>query len=459
METLMNRSQDLSRRTLLFIIAHLIVILAAASSADAQMTYHLHTEASTTAGLKQLKTAGPDVASVALQTANLKSTSNGEKLIKEFDTQAGVPGVAGVNGMTFTIIPPPTLTSATPPSAHVNDSVTIAGNNFLASQGSSTITFNGTTATPTSWTNTSIAAPVPVGATTCNITVTVSNQASNGLSFTVLPPSGISGTVTRVTGGTPIVGATVQAILAGVVAGSVATNASGGYAMPTLNPGTYDLRVIASGFSNELRQGIVVTASAGATVNVAMYVPGAVSGKVTQADGVTPIAGAAVTVYLGPVQKGSASTKGTGNYTISSLHPGSLTARAANAGNHTSEQGVVVSENATTTKNFSLALQPAGPVLYADDALGRLVQVTDPSGDTAIYRYDAVGNITAIERPSAGGVAISGFTPTSGPVGTVVTISGVGFSATPGLNTNTLNQVRYVHRRPIQKTWCARFSK
>src|ERR1700730_9944819 len=104
METLMNRSQDLSRRTLLFIIAHLLVILAAASSAGAQTTYHLHTEASTTSGLKQLKTAGPDVASVAIQTANLKNAANGEKLIKEFDTQAGVPGVAGVtpSGSTLT---------------------------------------------------------------------------------------------------------------------------------------------------------------------------------------------------------------------------------------------------------------------------------------------------------------------------------------------------------------------
>lgn len=68
-------------------------------------TFHLHNEASSTASFSQLKTSGPDIASVALQTANLKSTSNGEKLIKEFDTQAGVPGVAGVipSGSTLAI--------------------------------------------------------------------------------------------------------------------------------------------------------------------------------------------------------------------------------------------------------------------------------------------------------------------------------------------------------------------
>jgi uncharacterized protein (TIGR03437 family) len=69
------------------------------------------------------------------------------------------------------------------------------------------------------------------------------------------------------------------------------------------------------------------------------------------------------------------------------------------------------------------------------------VQVTDPSGDTAIYRYDAVGNILAIERPGANIVAISEFTPNSGTTGTAVTIYGTGFSTTPGQNTVTFNGV------------------
>jgi hypothetical protein len=59
-------------------------MLAVPRAGLAQTTYHLHNEASNTVNRKQLKTAGPDVGSVALQTANLKSTSNGEKLIKVF---------------------------------------------------------------------------------------------------------------------------------------------------------------------------------------------------------------------------------------------------------------------------------------------------------------------------------------------------------------------------------------
>ena len=37
------------------------------------------------------------------------------------------------------------------------------------------------------------------------------------------------------------------------------------------------------------------------------------------------------------------------------------------------------------------------------DELGRLEAVIDPSQGVAVYRYDAVGNIVAIERPEARG--------------------------------------------------------
>jgi YD repeat-containing protein len=142
-------------------------------------------------------------------------------------------------------------------------------------------------------------------------------------------------------------------------------------------------------------------------------------------------------VFSGPIQKGTASTNSTGDYSIANLHPGTFTVQAVNVGNRTKEQSAAVNENTTTTANLSLDLEPAGPVLYAYDAIGRLVQVTDPSGDAAIYRYDAVGNITAIARTGTTTVSVSGFTPTSGAIGSSVTISGTGFSATPGQNTVT----------------------
>jgi YD repeat-containing protein len=78
-------------------------------------------------------------------------------------------------------------------------------------------------------------------------------------------------------------------------------------------------------------------------------------------------------------------------------------------------------------------------ITYIYDALGRLVGVVDPAGDTGVYQYDAVGNLTGIARYSSSIISIIDVSPGSGPVGTSVTIAGTGFSPTPGQNTVTFN--------------------
>ena len=40
----------------------------------------------------------------------------------------------------------------------------------------------------------------------------------------------------------------------------------------------------------------------------------------------------------------------------------------------------------------------AGEAQYAYDDLGRLTTVVDEAGNTAIYNYDAVGNLLSIQR-------------------------------------------------------------
>ncbi len=81
----------------------------------------------------------------------------------------------------------------------------------------------------------------------------------------------------------------------------------------------------------------------------------------------------------------------------------------------------------------------AADVSYVYDNLGRLIAVIDPSTDTAVYSYDAVGNLLGITRQNSATLAIFQFTPSSGPVGTTVTIYGTGFSATPASNTVKFN--------------------
>src|SRR5207253_5571722 len=63
---------------------------------------------------------------------------------------------------------------------------------FGASQGNSTVTFNGTTASVTTSGSSTIAVTVPRGATTGNVVVTVSSQATNGVNITVVPAPSIT---------------------------------------------------------------------------------------------------------------------------------------------------------------------------------------------------------------------------------------------------------------------------
>jgi YD repeat-containing protein len=69
---------------------------------------------------------------------------------------------------------------------------------------------------------------------------------------------------------------------------------------------------------------------------------------------------------------------------------------------------------------------------YFYDELGRLVGVVDGQGNVAVYTYDAVGNLLSIQRFPAGGgggtIGIFFFSPSSGLVGTSVTLQGFGFS-------------------------------
>ncbi len=81
----------------------------------------------------------------------------------------------------------------------------------------------------------------------------------------------------------------------------------------------------------------------------------------------------------------------------------------------------------------------AQTINYTYDEAGRLKSVTNTINETAEYVYDAAGNLTQIRRTAANVPAVTDFRPDSGPVGTVVTISGANFSATPASNTVRFN--------------------
>ena len=113
----------------------------------------------------------------------------------EITTSAG----SGTSTSSYTVIPPPTISSFTPSSAGVGSSVVITGTDFTAA---TAVKFNGTNATSfTVNSATQITATVPSGATTGTISVTTSGGiATSSSSFTVLPPSiQLTGTVSAFT--------------------------------------------------------------------------------------------------------------------------------------------------------------------------------------------------------------------------------------------------------------------
>ncbi len=98
-----------------------------------------------------------------------------------------VGGIAS-NGVAFTVTGQPTLASLSPSIAVAGAPVTITGVNFGATQGTSKVAFNGVPAVPSSWSASSIVVPVPAGATSGPVIVTVGGVASNALTFTLNAP-------------------------------------------------------------------------------------------------------------------------------------------------------------------------------------------------------------------------------------------------------------------------------
>jgi len=83
----------------------------------------------------------------------------------------------------------------------------------------------------------------------------------------------------------------------------------------------------------------------------------------------------------------------------------------------------------------------AGGAQYVYDELGRVVGAVTASGGAESYAYDADGNILNVAVFAAGSVAITGFSPSSGVAGTVVTLQGMGFDPVSASNTITFNGV------------------
>ncbi len=332
--------------------------------------------------------------------------------------------------------PVPSISNLSPNNGPIGTSVTITGTNFNATQGTSTVTFNGVSATPTNWSATSISVPVPSGATTGPVVVTVNSQASNGATFTVKPKidnlsptSGPSSTPVTITGTT-----------FGSSQGTSTVTFNGTAATPTSWSATSISAPVPSGATTGP---VVVTVNSQASNGVTFTVntAGSITGTITRASDSAAINGALIEAMQSGSVVAFTSSAANGSYTISSLNAGTYDVRVSAVGYQTvMETGVVVTTGNSTTVNKSLVAVSGNDITYIYDERSRLVAVVT-SSEVATYSYDEVGNLTGITRGNAALVSVIEFTPNGGIVGTPVTIYGTGFSVTPGQNTVKFNGV------------------
>ncbi|MBI5641001.1 MAG: IPT/TIG domain-containing protein [Nitrospirae bacterium] len=91
------------------------------------------------------------------------------------------------NEISFQTNSAPVIDSLSPNSGKPGDWVVISGHGFNDTQGSGTVTFAGTAATNiSSWSDTTIVVAVPNITSTGDVVVTVDDEASNGVTFTII---------------------------------------------------------------------------------------------------------------------------------------------------------------------------------------------------------------------------------------------------------------------------------
>lgn len=342
--------------------------------------------------------------------------------------------VSGINAVVSGIffgVAAPSISNLSPSSGPVGSAVTITGRNFGAAQGTSTVSFNGTAATPSSWSSTSLTVPVPTGATTGPLVVTVNGVASNGLTFTVLPIPNI----------------TSLAPTSGFVGSSVTITGTNFGATQASSTVTFN--------------GTVATPTTWSDASVSAPVPtGAITGPVMISNNGVGSNGVVFTVLTAPHIASLTPTWGAvgASVTISGVNFGATQGTSTVTFNGTAGSpsswgdtsiivpvptgattgNVVVTVGGQSSSGVNFVVNSA-PIAYAYDELNRLVGVADASGETATYSYDAAGNITAISRTSPGQVSVIALAPSKGAIGSPVTITGTGFSSTPSQNTVAFN--------------------
>jgi hypothetical protein len=383
-------------------------------------------------------------------------------------------GTTASNSINFTVIPTPSITSLTPASGSVSTSITIAGTNFGATQGTSTVTFNGVSAIPTAWAASSITVPVPAGAITGNVVVTVGGIASNGLLFTVTTPAP---SITSLTPNSGPVGTTVT--IAGSNFGATQGTSTVTFGSTAATPSSWSATSIVVPVPTGATTGNVVVTVGGVASNASPFTVGSPAPLINS---LTPASGAVgSSVTIGGSNFGAAQGTSTVTFNATVAAPTSWGAAsiivpvpgAATTGN------VIVTVGGIASNALTFTVTPPSPNITtltpASGSVGTSVTIAGTNfgatqgastvtfngiagtpttwNATSIVVSVPAGAITGNVVVTVGGIAsnavafavtappptISSVSPATGPVGTLVTITGTNFGATQGSSTLTFN--------------------
>ena len=332
----------------------------------------------------------------------------------------------------------PTITGISPSSGTVSTSVGVYGASFGATQGSSTLTFDGTSVgSITSWSNNQIIATVPTTVRTGPVVVTVSSIPSNtNVIFTAFnptiaslapPSSPIGGTVTI--NGYGFGGAQGTVSLNGVqastsywsdtsVAFTVPQAATSGPVTLTMNGVTsnsvqltiIEAVSITSIFPNEGAVGSAVVISGagfGSTQSDSVVTFDSVTAAVSSWSDTQIIAVVPTGASTGPVTVDVAGVTATGpTFTVSSGIV--LTDSLGHQSTYTSviAGGTWYVSNSQGSGCSSCTVR--GNITKQYDSLGNVTSTTDELGYVTSYTYDSSNNVKSTTQP-----AVSGGTPTT----------------------------------------------
>jgi RHS repeat-associated protein len=293
----------------------------------------------------------------------------------------------------------PSITSITPPLAEIGGTVVVNGSGFTQGGAFCTIAFNGVTQPSfTSWSDTSIAVPVPPGAASGPVTVTTYGFSSPGFAFTVSPPITISG-ISPTSGPA---GSTVY-----------------------VNGSNFDTSQYGSTVSFN---GLPAVVTAWSNTQIAVTVPtnaptGPILVEIAQVINVAPVFTTTATSHLtdskSNVTQYTSVMEGGQWYTLQVQGSGcsSCTARGnisftydakGNMLSKTDELGHVSTYTYDGNNNLLTSIVPitsstSATTTYTYNSFGEPLTVTDPLGYVTTNTYDGNGNLLTITTPAPGG--------------------------------------------------------